>query len=265
MHDPDPLCDLPESDSFCHGCRASHQYGKAHVALVMKRVIYSFSLTIAALMTARAVDSVVVFNEINYHPATNETASEWVELHNQMAIDIDLSAWEITGDIDYLFAEGTIVPAGSYLVVASDPATLRTNAGITNLVGPFIGRLNNGQGTVRLRDRNGRLMDELNYRDGGKWPVAPDGSGATLAKLDPDSTSGQPEHWTSSVLVGGTPGRRNFPAPTTGQRRSLIPFDALWRFEASGTDLGVGWREAGFDDSSWSGRNNATLISYWPF
>ena len=46
---------------------------------------------------AVAADSIVVFNEIQYHAATNEAANEWVELHNQMAIDIDLSAWSLTG------------------------------------------------------------------------------------------------------------------------------------------------------------------------
>jgi hypothetical protein len=108
-------------------------------------------------------------------------------------------------------------------------------------------------------------MDEMQYRDGGKWPVAPDGSGVTLAKGDPNSTSDLPENWTSSVVAGGTPGRRNFPEARQGLRRSLIPFNALWRFETSGTDLGTDWREPSFDDSAWGGRNNALLLSYWSF
>jgi hypothetical protein len=28
---------------------------------------------------------------------------------------------------------------------------------------------------------------------------------------------------------------------------------------------GTAWRAPAFDDSSWAGRNNATLVSYWPF
>src|SRR5206468_10125176 len=151
------------------------------------------------------------------------------------------------------------------LVIASDPAALQLAAGITNVLGPFSGRLNNSSGTLRLRDRNDRLMDQLEYRDGGKWPVAPDGSGATLAKRDPNSTSDAPENWASSVRVGGTPGGRNFPEDSAVQHRALIPFNALWRFDASGDDLGTAWREPGFDESAWAGRNNATLVSYWPF
>ena len=230
----------------------------------MKRFIACLLLAGGGLRGAFSADSVVVFNEVHYHPATNESASEWVELHNQMAIDIDLSAWSLTGSVGFTFAEGTVIPAGGYLVVASDPAALQAATGLTNLLGPLTGRLNNSSGTLRLRDRNGRLMDELEYRDGGKWPVAPDGSGATLAKSDPGATSDAPEHWTSSVRVGGTPGGRNFPAASAVQRRPVIPIDALWRFEASGTDLGTAWREPGFDDTAWAGRNNATLVSYWP-
>ena len=41
--------------------------------------------------------------------------------------------------------------------------------------------------------------------------------------------------------------------------------NGLWRYEASGTDLGTAWYDPAFDDSSWAGRNAATLLSYWPF
>src|SRR5580765_4765534 len=167
----------------------------------MKRVLLLFPLALASWLpsSALAADSVVVFNEVQYHPPTNEAAGEWIELHNQMTIDIDLSAWRVSGDAAFTFAEGTIIPGGGYLVLAADPAALQTATGLTNVLGPFTGRLNNASGSLRLRDRNDRLMDSLDYRDGGKWPLAADGSGATLAKRDPDSTSEEPEHWTSSV------------------------------------------------------------------
>src|SRR5437773_10820611 len=99
----------------------------------MKRVVTWLLLVSGGMRGAVAADSIVVFNEIHYHPATNEAANEWIELHNQMAIDIDLSTWAITGSIGFSFAEGTIIPAGGYLVIASDPAALQAGAGITNV------------------------------------------------------------------------------------------------------------------------------------
>src|SRR6185503_15029606 len=89
-------------------------------------------LTLFCSMAVQA-DSIVVFNEVHYHPATNESLTEWVELHNQMAVDIDLSAWSIRGGIDFAFPEGTIVPGGGYLVVASSPSTLQAATGIANV------------------------------------------------------------------------------------------------------------------------------------
>ena len=59
-----------------------------------------------------------------YHPATNEPALEWVELHNQNAVDVDLGGWRLTGGIDYTFPNGTVIRGRGYLVVAVSPATL---------------------------------------------------------------------------------------------------------------------------------------------
>ncbi len=233
--------------------------------LTMKRTILLLALISFAVRSALAVDSVVVFNEVHYHPVVDEANNEWVELHNQMAIDIDLSAWSLEGAVDFTFAEGTIIPGGGYLVIASNPTALKAATGIRNVVGPFTGRLNNGDARLELRDRNDRLMDRLDYGDEGKWPIAADGGGATLAKRDPNLISDSPNNWTSSVLVDGTPGIRNFPAPENSYRRFLVPLNALWRYDATGADLGTAWRQPGFNDSSWAGQNAATLVSYWPF
>ena len=54
-------------------------------------------------------------------------------------------------------------------------------------------------------------MDEIEYGDDGDWPVAPDGSGVTLAKRDPDAGSVDAASWTLSSQIGGTPGRKKFP------------------------------------------------------
>ncbi|HEX2749539.1 MAG TPA: LamG-like jellyroll fold domain-containing protein, partial [Verrucomicrobiales bacterium] len=217
-----------------------------------------------SLTGLQAADSVVVFNEVSYHPASSEGDNEWIELHNQMAIDIDLSGWRLDDGVSYTFAEGVIIPGGGYLVVAGNPAALQTATGLAGIKGPFTGGLNNSGERLDLRDRNGRLMDRMEYGDGSKWPLAADGSGATLAKRNPDATSAEPEHWTSSVVIGGTPGARNFP-DTTVVVRPLITMSDLWRFEASGTDLSTGWRAANFNDSAWAGQNAATLVAYWPF
>src|SRR6267143_695704 len=97
-------------------------------------------LWLLCLATRLRADSTVVFNEIMYHPSSNETQMEWVELYNQMAVDMDLSGWFLTNGMSFVFPEGTIIQGGGHLVVASSPATLTAVTGATNVVGPFSGR-----------------------------------------------------------------------------------------------------------------------------
>ncbi len=197
-------------------------------------------------------DSTVVFNEIMYHPPTNEALLEWVELYNQQAVDMDLSGWSLANGISFQFAEGTILAGGGHLVVASSPATLKAVTGLTNIYGPFTGRLSNAGETLELRDNNNRLMDSVAYGTDGDWPVGPDGGGVSLAKRDPDSASAPAESWTVSAQIGGTPGARNFPVTQTTVTNSVpIAIDTAWKYDASGSDLGTAWRGAGFDDHAW--------------
>ena len=219
----------------------------------MKRLFLTLSARFLILChRAAAVDSVVVFNEVNYHPADGSTSGEWIELHNQMAIDIDLSAWKLVDGASYEFPEGTIIPGRGHVLIAANPAGLQAATGLTGVLGPFTGQLANGGDTLELRDRNHRLMDQLAYGDSSPWPVAADGSGATLAKRDPNTRSTLAENWTSSVVIGGTPGSRNFPE-TSVVSRTLVPLDALWRHDASGVDPGASWKDPSFDDRSWPG------------
>ncbi|HWB04624.1 MAG TPA: lamin tail domain-containing protein [Verrucomicrobiales bacterium] len=162
------------------------------------------------------VDSVVTFNEIQYHPTAAQTAGEWIELKNQNSTDVDLSGWRLDGGVDYVFPAGTVIRGGKYLVVAANPAALMAATGLTGVVGPFENILANNGESVTLKNNNGRRMDEISWNDKEPWPVAADGSGATLSKIQELHDSGTPENWRASVEVGGTPGVFNFTEQVNG-------------------------------------------------
>ena len=174
-------------------------------------------------------DSVVVFNEIHYQPAGDDNLLEYVELYNQLAVNVDISNWRI-GGIGYNFPERTVLPGGSYLVVAKDPAALQAATGYAGALGPFEGLLSNSGETLRLfsqrhafrtsRDagprgevtdslEGRRIMDELAFADVYPWPSGPDGSGSTLAKIDPTTGTSSPSNWSVSREPNGTPGAEN--------------------------------------------------------
>jgi hypothetical protein len=81
---------------------------------------------LAGLLASRCLaDSTVVFNEIMYHPAVDEPSFEWIELHNQMSVNMDLSNWSLGAGWEFRFPEGTILRGGGYLVVALNPRPWR--------------------------------------------------------------------------------------------------------------------------------------------
>lgn len=204
--------------------------------------IFALCLPFLGIGSLRALDSVVTINEIMYHPS--DETSEWLELHNQMAVDVDMSDWRLSAGIDYEIPGGTVIPAGGYLVVALDPGATPGS------IGPFVGRLANSGETLRLRNNNDRIMDEVSYADDGRWPVAPDGPGVSLAKRQPGLTGGDPSNWSFRTIVGGTPGQRNFRdprspgVPASVDDLSLVAEGDRWRFNEAGTDLGAGWSAA---------------------
>ena len=199
-------------------------------------------------LRAQRADSVVTINEIHYHPTAGENL-EWVELHNQMAVRVDLSGWRFSAGIDFSFPEGSVIEPGAYWVIASDP-NIPELSEVANVLGPFLGMLDNGGESLRLRNRHGRIMDELSYRDAGKWPTAPDGGGVTLAKADPESASGSGRSWTWSEQSGGTPGAANFVAPGGEDSERVVGEATEWRW-FTGSVPDTSWRVVGFDDSVW--------------
>ena len=160
------------------------------------------------------LDSTVVFNEIMYHPTDVGESLEFIELYNQMAVPVDISAWRLSSGVEFTFPEGTVVPGRGHVVIAKDAAALFSSAGVT-AIGEYSGQLSNSGEQLVLMDRSRRVMDSLSYSDDGEWPVAPDGTGVSLAKKNRDAASERAENWVSSGLIGGTPGAPNFGVPGT--------------------------------------------------
>jgi hypothetical protein len=165
-------------------------------------------LVVESLEPRQLLDSTTVFNELMYDLQGDEQDTEWVELYNQLAIRMDLSDWSLSGGIDYQFPEGTTIEPGGFLVVAADPSQLPN----IDALGPFTGRLSNEGERIELRNNSQRLMSVVEYEVDGEWPVAANGSGASLAKRDERLAVQPAANWRASQQLGGTPGAPNFPA-----------------------------------------------------
>lgn len=205
------------------------------MALLKHRLAILVCVFISIIRAQSSPDAVVVFNEIHYNPSGNDEKGEWVELFNQMGIMTDVSGWKIDG-IGFTIPENTFINPGEYLVIAKEPGP--------NQLGPFTGNINNAGETLRLFNKGNRLMDELSFNDGGRWPEEPDGSGVTLSKIYPYNSNTPPENWTFSSQVGGTPGTINFPRDDSeipSKNISLIQLEDEWLYNESGENLGSQW------------------------
>lgn len=206
-------------------------------------LVCGLGLALGTLPLSCRADSVVVFNEVHYHPLNG--APEWLELHNQLAVDIDLSDWSLAGGIDYAFPSGTILSAGGWFVISENPA------GLAGALGPWTGKLDNGGESIELRNNNGRVMDKLRYGTEGEWPTATDGAGVSLAKRSANLATDDPHNWQPSRQLGGTPGADNFPTILPPITTLRVATDAAWKVLATGSEPAASWNMTGFDDSSW--------------
>lgn len=170
---------------------------------------------------ARPRSGSIVINELYYHPVTEDDDEEFIELHNRGSQAVDLGGWRLRGGITFDFPPGVTLPAGGYLVVARDAARLRsvhTNLDPARILGDYSGRLGNGGDVVRLQMPDDLVstnefgvvvtnlihitVDEVAYRDGGRWGRWADGGGSSLERTDPRVDGHLPAAWADSDETG---------------------------------------------------------------
>jgi hypothetical protein len=151
-----------------------------------------------------------------YNPISGDDDDEFIELHNRSTAPIDVSQWRFVDGIDYAIPSGTIVPAGGYLAVARNRTNLlarHPGLASSQVVGDYDGQLANGGERVTLAKpeinlrTNGTVIstnifyvvvNEVRYRDGGRWGQWSDGGGSSLELIDPDADNRLASNWADS-------------------------------------------------------------------
>jgi hypothetical protein len=188
----------------------------------------------------------LVISELMYHPpdawtlaVTNTTTGfEYVELRNITAQPVLLhdpehttNTWKLDGEVKFSFPSGVQVPANSMLLIVDfHPKTnLQALAAFrekypslpanTLIMGPFEGKLNNGNGKVSLYRPDPTqepphpdagfvpfiLVDQVRYSDAAPWPVEADGQGLSLQRQQPNDYGDDVVNWLARVPNPGQP------------------------------------------------------------
>lgn len=151
----------------------------------------------------------LVFSEIMYNPAPRIDTNnlEFIEIYNGENIFVDLTGWSIVGGVEYQFPDGFKLEAGEFAVIAADPAAVQAEYGLTGVLGPYVGRLNNGGDEVLLLNAQGAIRFEVEYDSKSPWPALADGSGHSLILTRPSYGEDDPRAWGTSEMIGGSPGQ----------------------------------------------------------
>jgi hypothetical protein len=72
---------------------------------------------------APALAREIVINEIMYHPISENSDDEYLELYNRGGVAVNLGGWRFTDGISFRFPSNTMIAAGGYLVVARNRQT----------------------------------------------------------------------------------------------------------------------------------------------
>ena len=189
-------------------------------------------------------DSPVVINEIHYAPADKTKPTEFVELLNSGAQPVDISGWRLADAVLFTVPPNTVLPPQGFGVIASAPSAFQTAYGFAPL-GPWTGRLKHGGANLELRDQNGILVDEVNYRPGFPWPSAAHGEGSSIELIHPSLDNNLGGSWRSS-------GATSYVAQATTYIQAQ---DTQWRFRkgtSEASDPTNAWRRIDFvEDETW--------------
>lgn len=176
----------------------------------------------------------VVINEINYNPAVEKDAGDWVEIYNWGRVDLNISGWTFKDDDDshqYKIPDNTILKSNGYLVLCRDTTDFSlVYSEISNKTGNFDFGLGSTGDAVRLYDKTGVLVDSVAFGSELPWPAEPNGTGTTLELRHYSHDDSTAEYWRSSLEILGTPGMENsvstgteILADNTGKRLNIYP------------------------------------------
>lgn len=158
----------------------------------------------------------LVINEIMYHPISESNNDEYIEIFNRGTNAISLANWRVRGGIDFNFPSNATIAAGGYVVVAENLTNLLakySNLTAANTFGNYSGSLANGGERVALQmpvfavfnTTNGPVtnlvhttINEVIYRDGGRWGQYSDGGGSSLELIDPRADNRFAANWADS-------------------------------------------------------------------
>lgn len=130
---------------------------------------FTEDLTFTAVFTGSATTNPVSVTELMFHPDSQNSSGDWIELHNNANVAVNIGGWKVK-DSNYFnvyeFPENTFIGANEYVVVASDVAAFTTiYPDVSSVYGPMVFSFGNNSDEVYLLKQNGETVIGFTYSD----------------------------------------------------------------------------------------------------
>lgn len=235
----------------------------------------------------------VVISEIMYHPedypgGIDNSDDEFVELVNITGSPVPLydtahtnNVWRLRDAVRFNFPLGTTIAAGERIIVANfDPVqqpdqlqSFRAKYGLSEsdrIFGPYGGKLDNSRESVELvkpdapdldrADLDYILVDKVRYEDNSPWPLAADGLGRSLQRVDESAYGNDPANWHAALPTAArayTPG--SAPIISAQPADQTVTASSMATFSVNVGGLGPFTYQWRFNGANLAGATNATL------
>ena len=181
----------------------------------------------------------VIISEIHYNPNGPDEAREFIEIKNVGDEVADLSGWEFTNGVLYVFPNQTFLSPGQFIVLVANAQFFATQYPDVQIFGQYTDDDGAGPGRASLSNRGERVtlkngpddtgttISSLRYYDGddgsipdppelpedddlerASWPSQPDGGDYSLVLISSNIGLDEEDYesWRPSINVNGSPG-----------------------------------------------------------
>jgi hypothetical protein len=148
--------------------------------------------------------------ELHYNPPSQGTTEggelEFLELKNTGPSQLDLSGMAFTTGITFTFPTPTLLPPGSFVVLASNADAFTSFYGMAPSF-EYSGQLSNSGEKIVLQNRHKEPVISFTYSDKAPWPTRADGGGFSLVsyQINPTGDPAAHDYWRQSFRPHGSP------------------------------------------------------------
>ena len=195
------LCDSKSSIRFSGSLSdgdtlsADNLYGDPQFISATNYLLTPADLTIGSTYLPENPQMEPVISEICYHPML-KSESEYIRIYNPDDTPFDISGYIISQAFDFIFPEGSLIPAHGSAYVAADASKLAPNVEGDQIFQWTNGKLSNDGESIRLSNAAGIIVDQVSYMSVAPWPISQQSETTVLLLRDLNADNHLAANWT---------------------------------------------------------------------